>query len=119
MSLRQQFREGLYDSKSKPRLIYARNYFLEFSLDKDIDFNELVKFYKDWVEYDEYLVIQKQSDNLRIEGEIDRETFAIKCSKRGNDKYWFRVDKRLKFLRARGEISMNISWCRNSPIIYD
>jgi len=100
LSLREQFREELYDSESKPRLNYARNYFLEFSLDKDIDFKELVKFYKDWVEYDEYLVIQKQSDNLRIEGTIYRETIAVKCCKRGNDKYWSRIDKRLRFLRS-------------------
>ena len=62
--------EGLYDSENKPRLNYARIYFLEFSLDKDIDFKELEKFYNDWVKYDEYLVLQKQSDNLQLEGEI-------------------------------------------------
>jgi len=44
------------------------------------------------------MVIQKQTDSLRIAGEIDKETFAIKCSKRGNDVYWWRVDKRLRFL---------------------
>ena len=99
MSLRERFREGLYDSEHKPRLNFARNYFLEFSLSLDIDFKELEKFYLDWRDYSEYLVLQKQSESLRVQGEVEEHTFAIKCSKRGNDVYWWRVDKRLKFLK--------------------
>ncbi len=57
LSLRDYFREGLLDSESKPRLNYARNYFLGFSLDKDLDFNELEKFYVDWREFIEYIVL--------------------------------------------------------------
>lgn len=99
MSLREQLKEhlkeGLYDSKHKPRLNFARNYFFEF-FGKELDLQELEKFYVEWSGYDEYLVVQKQSDNLRLVGEIDRETIAVKCSKRGNDVYWWRVGKRIK-----------------------
>ena len=44
------------------------------------------------------LYYKKQLDNLRIKGEIEKETIAFKCAKRGNDVYWWRVWKRLKFL---------------------
>ena len=98
MSLREKFREGLYDTERKPRLNFARNYFLEFSLDKDLDFEELKEFYRDWRDYAEYVVLQKQSDNSRNKGEVEKETIAFKCAKRGNDVYWGRVGKRLKFL---------------------
>jgi len=100
LSLRGDFREGLLDSENKPRLNYARNYFLEFSLDKDLDFNELEKFYIDWREFIEYIVVQKQTESMKTNGEVDKETFAVKCSKRGNDVYWWRVGKRLKFLNG-------------------
>jgi len=100
LSIREEFREGLLDSESKPRLNYARNYFLEFSLDKDLDFGELEKFYFDWREFIEYIVVQKQTESIRVKGEVDKETFAVKCSKRGNDVYWWRVSKRLKFLNG-------------------
>jgi len=46
----------------------------------------------------EDMVVQRQSDNLRKIGEIDKETVAVKCSKRGNDVYWWRVGKRIKQL---------------------
>jgi hypothetical protein len=91
MSLREKFREGLYDAEQKPRLNYARNYFLGFSIDQDVDFQELQAFYREWRDFIEYIVLQKQTANLRMKGEVDRETFAIKCAKRGNDVYWWRV----------------------------
>jgi hypothetical protein len=53
-----------------------------------MDLQELKNFYTDCRDYDEYMVLQKQSDNLRIVGEIDRETIAVECSKRGNDVHW-------------------------------
>jgi hypothetical protein len=98
MALREAFREGLYDSERKPRLDFARNYFLGFSIDKDPDFEELAEFYVGWRDFIEYMVLQKQEDNLRVKGEVDKETFAVKCSKRGNDVYWWRVAKRIGFL---------------------
>jgi hypothetical protein len=78
-------------------LAYARSYFLGYS-NRDPNLEGLEKFYTEWREFNEYMVVQKQSDNLRIEGEIDRETIAVKCSKRGNDVYWWRVWKRIKKL---------------------
>ena len=98
LSLREKFREGLYDVECKPRLNFARNYFLEFSLDKDLDFEELKEFYCDWRDYDEYIVLQKQLENLRNKGVVEKETITVKCAKRGNAVYWWRVRKRLKFL---------------------
>jgi len=89
--------DGLYDGEHKPRLAYARSYFLGYT-DRDPDLEGLVKFYTQWRDYDEYMVVQKQTDNLRVEGEIDRETIAVKCSKRGNDVYWWRVWERIKKL---------------------
>ncbi|MHA2428062.1 MAG: rolling circle replication-associated protein [Candidatus Hermodarchaeia archaeon] len=74
---------------------YARNYFLGFSIDKDLDFQELQEFYCKWRGFVEYLVLQNQTDKLRVKGEVDRQTIAVKCAKRGNDVYWWRVGKRL------------------------
>ena len=65
MSLREQFREGLYDVERKPRLNFTRNYFLEFSLDKDLDFEELKEFYQELRDHPEYLVLQRQTESLR------------------------------------------------------
>jgi hypothetical protein len=96
MSLQEKYREGLYDPKHKPRLSYARNYFLQFTLKRSIDFTELTEFYREWRDYVEYLVLQEQTKNLKIQGEIDKETIAVKCAKRGNDVYWGRVWERLK-----------------------
>ena len=106
MSLRAKYREGLYDSEHKPRLKFARTYFLEFSIDKDLNFEKLEQFYRDWRDYDEYLVLQKQIDSLRVLGEVKKQTFAIKCSKRGNDVYWWRVNKRLRFLNDLKSVTL-------------
>ena len=78
-------------------MAYARSYFLGYS-DRDPDLEGLEKFYVEWRDYNEYMVVQKQTDNLKTKGEIDRETIAVKCSKRGNDVYWWRVWKRIKKL---------------------
>ena len=42
--------------------------------------------------------MQKQTDNLRIEGEIEKETIAVECAKRGKKVYWWRVWERIKKL---------------------
>ena len=98
MSLRDIFKKEICDSEQKPHLNFARNYFLGFSIDKDPNFKELEEYYLDWRNYIEYLVLQRQEDNLKVRGEVEKETFAVKCSKRGNDVYWWRVAKRLRFL---------------------
>ena len=99
MSLQERLREGLYDSKGRPRLFYARNYFQQFGLGAESNFKELIEYQLKWREFNEYLVLQKQTESLKVKGKIERETIAVKCSKRGNDVYWRRVDNRLKFLR--------------------
>jgi len=99
LSLRDRFKDGLYDSEHKPRLNYARSYFIGCSIDQDLDFQELQEFYQEWRDFDEYIVLQKQTNNLRIKGEVDKETIAVKCAKRGNDVYWWRIRKRLRSLR--------------------
>lgn len=98
MSLQDKLRIGLYNSKDRPRLFYARNYFKQFGLDVKSHFKELQDFYLEWRNFDEYLVLQKQTENIRGNGEVVRKTIAIKCSKRGNDVYGRRLWKRLKFL---------------------
>lgn len=35
-------------------------------------------------------------DSVKVKGEIERETVATKCSKRGNDVYWWRIGNRIK-----------------------
>jgi hypothetical protein len=35
-----------------------------------------------------------------MKGDVDQETFAVKCSKRGNDVYWWRVRKRLNSFKG-------------------
>lgn len=97
-AIREKFREGLYDAERKPRLAFARNYFLEFSIERDLDFQELEKFYLEWRGFAEYVTWQRQENNLRVPGEVKKEAIAFKCSKRGNDVYWWRVWKRLRFL---------------------
>ena len=67
--------------------------------EEDQSFEELQEFYEKWRDYAEYVVLQKQIDSLRVIGEVEKKTIAIKCSKRGNDVYWWRVDKRLRFLK--------------------
>lgn len=82
MSLQDEFKEELYDIKHKPRLTYARSYFLGYS-DKDPDLKGLEKFYGEWRDYNEYIVVQKQSDNLRIKGEIDKKTLLSNAQNEG------------------------------------
>jgi hypothetical protein len=61
MSLRDKFKKEIYDSEQKPRLNFARNHFLGFSIDKDPDFEELEEFYAGWRDLIEYMVLQKHA----------------------------------------------------------
>ena len=90
MSLQDKLREGLYDAEHKPRLAYARSYFLDSGYG-DPDLKGLEAFYPEWRTFDEYMVLQKQTDKLRMKGDVEKETIAVKCAKRGNDVYWWRV----------------------------
>jgi hypothetical protein len=50
-SLREKVRDKRYDADDKPRLNYARNYCVGFSLDQDVDFQELQAFYRNWRDF--------------------------------------------------------------------
>lgn len=84
--------EGLLTSSGKPRLSCARSYFLD---QRNMDLEGLVDYFLTWVNYDEYMVLQKQSFDGK---NFDKDTIAVKCSKRGNDVYKYRVRKRFSFL---------------------
>ncbi len=51
--------------KWKLRLEYTRFFLLGYT-DQDPDLEGLIEYYVDWWDYDEYLMLQRQSDNLRI-----------------------------------------------------
>lgn len=81
----------------KPRLVCARSYFLDLM---DLDFKGLRDYYKTWRDLTEFLVLQKQDwSKLESTGKVSRQTIAVKCAKRGNDVYWWRVGKRLRGLK--------------------
>jgi len=73
--------------KDKIRLLQVRN---EAS-NRLITHEELQQIYADWVHQDEYLVLAKPES---------RKFVAVKCSKRGNDVYKFRIENRFKELDA-------------------
>ena len=71
---------------------------------------EIVNKYREWVLDDRYMIINRQElkafhirDNeknapVSVSLPINRKIFAVKCSKRGNDVYRFRVYRRFKDL---------------------
>ena len=85
-------KEGLLTIDGKPRLSCARTYFLD---QRNMDLEGLIDYYITWVNYNEYMVLQKQSFDGK---NFDKKTIAVKCSKRGNDVYKYRVRKRFSFL---------------------
>ena len=80
-----------FDKNDKIRLLQVRN---EAS-NRLITHDELQQIYADWVNQDEYLVLAKPES---------RKFVAVKCSKRGNDVYKFRIENRFKELDALAEI---------------
>ena len=76
----------------KPRLNYARFYFLDL---QGLDREALIDYYCTWRDLAEYMILQKCS--LGEDFSIDRETIAVKCSKRGNDVYLDRVKRKFSF----------------------
>lgn len=83
---------GLQSSSGKPRLAYARDYFLGR---RGPDLDELTRFYRGWRDLDEYGVMQKQTWTGY---DVEKKTIAVKCSKRGNDVYLARTDRRFRVL---------------------
>ena len=90
----------LFDERGKPRLRYAQQYFLE-STRGIPSFDELRDFYESWRDFDEFLVLQKQTAKG---GEVLRKNVAVKCSKRGNDVYSHRLKRSLGFLGDMADV---------------
>jgi hypothetical protein len=80
---------GLYEN-GKPRLGWARSQFLQGG--EYLDLVGLVGFYREWRDFVEYGVIQKQE---WTRGSCKKTTLAVKCAKRGNDVYRRRVQGRM------------------------
>ena len=95
--------EGLLTIDGKPRLACARSYFLDR---RNMDLEGLVEYFITWMNYDEYMILQKQTFDGKI---FDKKTIAVKCSKRGNDVYKYRVRKRFSFLSTL-ENKIHFDW---------
>jgi hypothetical protein len=76
---------------------------------------EIVEKYRKWVSEDKYMILNrvelkafqvrdnKKKELLTVSLPVKSETFAVKCSKRGNDVYRFRVYRRFKGLASLSE----------------
>jgi hypothetical protein len=83
---------NICDRSGKPRLSESRGVFSPLR-QKDISW--LVKAFKFWKSYSEFLVLKAEH---QFKDEV--KYFAVKCSKRGNDVFSARLDNRLGFLRS-------------------
>ena len=83
------------NENQKPRLKNARNWLLW----SYIDINLLLELYPAWRDYVEFLVLHR----LKSVG-FEQKTIAVKCSKRGNDVYGWRTEKKLKFLKQSEDL---------------
>jgi len=88
-----------FDQKGKIRLLQVRNE----AQNNIITHEQLCDVYSQWVHQDEYLVLAKPES---------RKFVAVKCSKRGNDVYKFRIENRFRELDELAEIV-------GSDIIFD
>lgn len=86
---------GLLSSSGKPRLAYAREYFLGR---EDPDLEELTRLYRGWRDLVEYGVMQKQTWTGY---DVEKKTIAVRCSKRGNEVYRARTRRRFGVLLNR------------------
>lgn len=84
------FLNELLDRWGRPRLDMARDFFSNLC-QKDIPY--LIKGFKAWRDFHEYLLLRGEN---RVNG---KEVFlAVKCSKRGNDVFSRRLSRKLGFL---------------------
>jgi len=75
----------------------------------DYDLNAITEQYIQWVQQDEYFVLEKY---LKYGGVSDFQNYvAVKCSKRGNDVYLKRLEKTLKnkFGGVHSQVSVDIN----------
>lgn len=91
LSVLQDYESAGLLKNGKPRLLAARSYFLDM---RQGDLQGLVSYYEAWRDFTEYLVLQKQT----VSPDPEKETIAVKCSKRGNDVYQRRVKARLAWM---------------------
>lgn len=69
------------------------NAFLRDYLQFNYSVSEIVERYVEWVSEDKYMILSRWDER-----ELRNEVFAVKCAKRGNDVYRFRVYRRFKDL---------------------
>ena len=86
---------GLFEG-SKPRL----EYFKSLLSMEGFDLNTVVYAYSYWVNFTEYLVFKGEK-----RGTHEFRFKAVKCAKRGNDVYNWRVNKRFKELNSLKEVT--------------
>ena len=84
--------KGIVDKFGHPRLSVARDYFLPLTQDM---LELLKKVFVFWQSYAEYMLLM--GENVQT-GETLR--LAVKCSKRGNDVFARRLDRKLGFFKA-------------------
>jgi len=98
----------------RPRLQAARSWFLREA--EDLDLHGLRQFYRAWRAFDEYLVLQAQTD---YGDRIEKRTVAVKCSKRGNDVYLRRVRRRFGVFHGKdGEFFHAKDRVRRSSVLF-
>jgi len=84
------FLSELLDDWGRPRLDMARNFFSHLK-QKDVPY--LIEGFQNWRDFAEYMLLMGEN---RVNGK--KMFLAVKCSKRGNDVFSRRLDKRLGFL---------------------
>lgn len=82
--------KDLLDESGKPRLNCAKSYFSDL---KQEDVPVLAEAFKFWRDFDEFLLLKGEN---RINGK--KLFLAVKCSKRGNDIFASRLERKLGFL---------------------
>lgn len=69
------------------------NFLLRDYLQFHYSISEIVERYVEWVSEVKYMILSRWDER-----ELRNEVFAVKCAKRGNDVYRFRVHRRFKDL---------------------
>jgi hypothetical protein len=83
------------NSSPKPRLNKAIKYFRQKYFSGEFDINELEQYYLEWVNFDEFIFIIKK---IVGKGKFKLKYDFVKCSKRGNDVYNYRVSKKFNLI---------------------
>ena len=81
----------------------------------DFSLSEIEEKYQEWVQEDKYVILNRvqfkafkirdsrTNQYFSVRLPIKKETYAVKCSKRGNDVYRFRVYSKFKGLASKAE----------------